>query len=271
MTRRTCAGTVRPLHWSVRAGLQAAFLALIFLGLPMTTRAPEDADPAAVAATGTTIVVPDFGRYRDVERRKRAFFAFLRPIVVAENARIAAERRRLLALDGKRRGGGGLSAEERRWFEVLARRYGVEGEGAGVWRRLLKRVDTVPVELALAQAANESSWGTSRFAREGRNFFGLWCFRPGCGLVPRRRTAGARHEVAVFGSVEDSVAAYLLTLNRLGAYAPLRDLRAAYGERREPVDASVLAGALVRYSERGQDYVRSIRDLIRRNGGLMGG
>ncbi len=259
--------------WPTRVVAQLGFLACVFV-LILGQEGPHPGPSAMGIPTTVEITrMPDFRAFADIERRKTAFFDFLRPIVVAENARISEQRRRLLALDRKRRAGRPLATDERRWLAALATRYGVpmKEDEAALWQRLLLRVDTVPLRLVLAQAANESSWGTSRFAREGRNLFGIWCYRPGCGLVPRRRAAGSRHEVAVYPSVNASVAAYLLNLNRLDAYAALRRLRADYVGRRRPVDALALAGTLGPYSERGQDYVRSIQAMIRHDAELMDG
>ncbi|MFM9673737.1 glucosaminidase domain-containing protein, partial [Streptomyces galilaeus] len=77
----------------------------------------------------------------------------------------------------------------------------------------LRRVDIIPKELALMQAANESAWGTSRFARIGLNFFGQWCYSQGCGMIPNRRNSGAAHEVAAFKSVRDAVSSYFKNIN----------------------------------------------------------
>jgi uncharacterized FlgJ-related protein len=136
---------------------------------------------------------------------------------------------------------------------------------------LLQRVDTLPVSLVLAQAAIESGWGTSRFAREGNNLFGQWCFDPGCGLVPAARRTGARHEVAAYASVNDSIDAYLLNINTHSAYRDLRELRArARAEGREPTGLELATG-LRSYSERGELYVQDVRSIIRGNGLDPGG
>jgi Bax protein len=133
----------------------------------------------------------------------------------------------------------------------------------------LARVDTVPLSLVLAQAANESSWGQSRFAQEGNNLFGEWCFREGCGIVPEQRSAGKSHEVAAFDSVNASVRSYLHNLNTGRAYAALRKLRQQARAAGEAPKAMVLASGLARYSERGLAYVHEIKAMIRSNRELM--
>jgi Bax protein len=126
-------------------------------------------------------------------------------------------------------------------------------------------VDTIPASLVLAQAANESAWGTSRFARQGKNVFGIWCFRDGCGKVPNARAPGKRHEVASFDSVQDGVSYYLLLLNTHPAYAQLRSLRDEKRRVDEKPTGATLAEGLLRYSERGGAYVRELQAMIRVN------
>jgi Bax protein len=198
----------------------------------------------------------------DVRERKRRFFAYLRPVVEGENTRVARQRARLLR--AREEGG------DDDWVASLAAEYRVPWRGAdGDWETLLARVDTVPVELALAQSAHESRWGTSRFAREGNNVFGQWCYADACGMVPERRPAGAVHKVASFAHVNEAVRNYLYNLNVGHAYTGLRRIRARARSEGRPLDALSLAAGLTRYSERGMQYVEEIRDLIRANRPLM--
>jgi Bax protein len=129
----------------------------------------------------------------------------------------------------------------------------------------MNRVDVVPPSLAIAQSANESAWGTSRFARKGYNFFGQWCYRKGCGLVPKKRDANKTHEVAAFDSPQESVKMYIRNLNSNRAYKSLRDLRAKLRRSNKPVTGHELAAGLKRYSERGLEYVRELREMISYN------
>jgi Bax protein len=130
---------------------------------------------------------------------------------------------------------------------------------------LLQRVDVVPVSLVLAQAAKESAWGRSRFAREGNNLFGEWCFTAGCGMVPRRRESGKTHEVETFPSVRAAVASYIHNLNSHPSYRMLRSIRASLREAGKPLNGLALARGLEAYSAQGSDYVASVRDIIRKN------
>ena len=119
--------------------------------------------------------------------------------------------------------------------------------------------------IALAQAAKESAWGISRFDRLGNNYFGQWCFVAGCGLVPEARNTGASHEVAAFKSVRESVRRYMNNINTHPAYADLRNRRASLRSEGNDISGLALAPALIRYSERGQEYVSELQAMIRGN------
>jgi len=218
--------------------------------------------------------IPDFAAIRDSKVKKKAFFDFMRPIVRAENARVAKARLKMLGLFHMIEHGDSVKAEQKTWLLHLATSYRVDmpdlhDEHA---RQLLKRrVDTVPLRLILAQSANESSWGTSRFARDGRNFFGQWCFTPGCGIVPGKRSAGLTHEVAVFATVNASVASYLRQINQVDVYTSLRLIRHDMRVHGKKPTAHDLAGGLEAYSQRGSDYVDEIRSMIRTNFDGMAG
>jgi Bax protein len=128
---------------------------------------------------------------------------------------------------------------------------------------LLIKIDEVPPSLVVAQAINESGWGRSRFAREANNLFGMWCYTPGCGLVPERRRANDKHEVKRYASIQDSVDEYLRNINRNKAYSELRTLRAEQRQRLQSLSGEYLAQGLRRYSSIGGEYVNRIRGIIR--------
>jgi Bax protein len=198
----------------------------------------------------------------DVAERKRRFFAFMRPVVEGENARLARQRARLI--EARRTG------QDRRWVRKMARRYRVAWPGSdAAWEELLARVDTLPVELALVQAAQESRWGRSRFAIDGNNMFGQWCYRAKCGIVPLERAEGATHKVAAFAHVNEAVRNYLYNINVGHAYGELRRIRAAIRDRGETPDALSLAEGLERYSEGRAAYVEKIKRMIRLNWAAM--
>jgi Bax protein len=113
----------------------------------------------------------------------------------------------------------------------------------------------VPISIILAQGAIESSWGSSRFTREGNSIFGMWTWKKK-GIVPLRRDEGKTHKVKIYDSVLDSVRAYHLTLNRLDTYEEFRQYR-KYTD-----DPLIMAEGLLPYSERGQEYVNEIKKVI---------
>jgi Bax protein len=240
------------------------------------SRAPR-ADPVPVAGTLLTLalavttawllspeLMPDFRGYEAGPARKSEFFSFVRPLVEAENARVLVERRHLLALADQTR----YSWLDRVWLDRVAEQYRLdpdEHETAALIDELLRRVDAVPVSLALVQAAKESGWGTSRFARQGYNLFGEWCYQPGCGLVPRKRRRGRTHRVERFLSPEQSVASYLRNINTHDGYRVFREERARLRAAGRPLSGVHLAETLGQYSERRQDYVREVKRMIRVN------
>jgi len=207
--------------------------------------------------------LPDFTRYQGTAERKRAFFSFLYPRIVLANSRILLEREYLDFLAGK----GTLTDRELAWLSEHASRLRIEEENGSdaQFALLRKRLDVIPPSLILAQAANESAWGTSRFAVEGNNLFGQWCFTRGCGLVPLNRADRADHEVAVFASPFQSVRAYIQNLNRHPAYQQVRDIRQQDRLAGRALSGTDLAAGLLAYSERGAEYIEEIRTMIRHN------
>lgn len=211
------------------------------------------------------IPAPDFSAFAAGEIRKLQFFEYFRPIVTAQNNAIAAERAKLEVLRGRPND---LSWFETRWLNQIALKYAIVSEDIPVERlldSLLDRVDVIPVSLVLAQAAKESGWGTSRFAREGHNYFGQRCFRVGCGVVPNARTERQKFEVATFDSPQHAVASYFANLNTHTEYAALRAYRSEQRAAGEQATGTALAGHLTRYSERRQAYVDDIQSLIQFN------
>lgn len=207
--------------------------------------------------------LPDFSRYSVVQEKKDAFFTFLYPRIVLANTRVLALRHHLLTLDNK----APLTEDDNAWLTQQAERLRVDTSLApeAVILKLREHLDVIPPSLVMAQAANESAWGTSRFARRGNNLFGQWCFSAGCGIVPAKRSAGASHEVAAFSSPYHSVRAYIQNLNRHDAYQGLRDVRLASRRRGYFPDGIGLATGLESYSERGHAYVEEIQSMIRYN------
>jgi len=199
-----------------------------------------------------------------VTEKKANFFAYLQPMIEQANKEVILQRQQLLALLTNIES---LSQSELDSLAALSKTYRVESKlsPADQIEQLKTKINTIPAALVLAQAANESAWGTSRFAREGNNFFGQWCFSKGCGIVPNSRNSGANHEVASFDSPLGSVKSYIRNLNSHPAYQLLRTLRQQSLNDGQVVSGEVLAQGLIGYSERGEEYVKEIQSMIRFN------
>jgi len=203
-----------------------------------------------------------------VQDKKMIFFLGLAPMVLLANDEIAAEREELQTILANHRRNNRLSRRELEQLEQISTRYGLRGDPLTDHRvrtRLLKRVDTLPPALVLAQAANESAWGTSRFARMGNNLFGQWTFTPGTGIVPEDRPEGETYEIRQFKSLYESIRSYMLNLNTHWAYLEMREIRHRLRSQQQPVTGLALADGLNRYSIRGEDYVAEIQAMIRHN------
>lgn len=211
--------------------------------------------------------VPDFSAYTDVKEKKEAFFNYLRPEVEKQNAYLLTLRHYVQTLYRKALVDVPLSKDDLDRLAWLEEEYRVKSTQPLKVKlpALLQKIDVLPVELVLVQAANESAWGTSRFARKGYNFFGLWCFSKGCGFVPNRRNDGASHEVAKFNNLSRATYTYMRNLNRHDAYADLREIRSRLRANQIPITGVALAEGLMNYSERGAAYVEELQTMIRFN------
>ena len=252
--------------------LSIEFLALIikFVVFPVSVasllvvahiRGPKNYEPAVTDGSGLVkarVLIVD--KLMDVRAKKMAFFQFMGPIIRAENYRIQILRRRIQSAQA------GFGNPD--WVVAVAAEYKVTWTG-WEWVDLLKRVDITPLFLVLAQSANESDWGQSRFAQQGNNMFGQWCFTKGCGMVPKYRDANASHEVATYDTVNASVRAYMKNLNTSAAYDALRDMRWLARLRGVHPQAMPVSAGLAPYSERGKAYVSDIQSMIRKNRDLM--
>ncbi|WP_372769997.1 glucosaminidase domain-containing protein [Pseudoalteromonas sp.] len=209
------------------------------------------------------VKLPDFVNMRNVQKRKKAFFDLLRPYIVAENKRILKQREQVdLALTELELGFAIPKYQINALKDIFAK-YKIDDEiNEESLTVALNRVDSIPIAMVLTQAANESGWGTSRFARIGLNFFGLWCFREGCGMVPNQRNEGRNHEVAAFKSLEQSVKAYFRNINTHPAYQQLRDLRQSNRYDEQIILAEKLLYGLGSYSERGHAYIEELNQML---------
>jgi Bax protein len=215
---------------------------------------------------------PDFSAIKDTKQKKQAFFDYLRPGIALENKRVADERIKLESIE-QAFNTQSLESSDTSYAERLGRLYNVKLTTEGVTQswldKMLHRVDVLPEALVLVQAANESAWGTSRFATQANNFFGQWCYSQGCGLVPLQRSEGMTHEVAKFSSAQQSIHGYFMNVNRNKAYEDLREIRYQRhlnGESLVDTQAAMaLTNGLLKYSERGEAYVNDLQSMIRHN------
>jgi Bax protein len=201
----------------------------------------------------------DLSEVRQAPKRKEIFFRSVLPLVLQVNNEILADRQRLWRLHTETKKGRKLDAVDRLWLIVLAERYKVK---RGNIKALLQRVDIVPPSMALAQAAEESGWGTSRFSRQGNAIFGEWTFSEADGLVPKERDEGKTHRVKVFKSLLHSVRAYARNLNTHRAYKEFRALRRDMRHEGAELSGRKLVETLTRYSERGPKYVKTLRSIM---------
>lgn len=195
------------------------------------------------------LFTPNFEEYKDPKERKEAFFEYLLPAINEHNNKIIKLRKQII--------NNNVSVEE---ISELKKRYKIE-KNSDI-SSLLNSVDIVPASLVLAQAAMESNWGRSRFAKYYHNFFGLWCFRKGCGVIPLDRDNYASHEVAKFSSLEKAVKYYMLSINRNPAYDVFRQIRKNKRDNNIPISGISLSEGLDKYAEIGYEYVETIKKII---------
>lgn len=203
----------------------------------------------------------DFSKVTDIKQRKKLFIDYMSLIIDTENDEIIANRLKILELKEKKE----LTQKNLNFINNIEKVYLLKISATNKdvnWIALLSRVDEIPRELAIAQAAIESGWGTSGFAKRANNIFGHWTYKVGSGLVPNERKPGMTHEIALFDSVNDSVKKYLLNLNTNNAYKKLRVLRSQMRTKNTKLKGEVLSAGLRSYSEMGNDYIRLINSMM---------
>jgi Bax protein len=222
----------------------------------------EDVSVPAIEEPELPDLLPDFAS-KPVHIRKSEFVAYMLPFVEEENLKVSSMRQKLKPMKSSDL----RTDEEIDWLKQIGRKFRVSTDeiSQGLVDQLMLRIDQLPPSLVLAQAAVESAWGTSRFARKANNIFGHWCMTPGCGIVPEGRPESASYEVHKFESVQQAVHRYFMNLNTNRAYAELRRIRACHRLEGESLSGPVMAGGLLAYSGIGMDYVELLRDLIRVN------
>jgi Bax protein len=206
----------------------------------------------------------DLVTIQPVAERKSLFILAMLPLVLHANEAILEERGKLLALAPKPLNS--WAAQDRNWLGELALKYNAEDlEGRQLIDELIRRIDIVPASLAVAQAAEESGWGTSRFAIEGNAIFGQWTTSEANGLRPGGAEEEFKYFVRAFDGLGLSVAAYMQNLNSHAAYVSFRNRRKMQRDQVGELDSIGLAKTLLSYSERGSDYVVAIRTIMESN------
>jgi len=205
-----------------------------------------------VSSASITSFKPSFESIENTIVRKEVFFNYLLPTIHKKNAEIIELRNSILNNE--------LSINE---LGILATKYRIKSPVTQ--EELLKVIDILPPSLILAQAANESNWGRSRFAKDFNNYFGIWCFSEGCGVIPKERDTGATHEVASFNSLEECIDYYVLNINRSYAYEELRLIRENQRNNLQPIQGIVLAEGLGNYAFPGIEYIDTIKSVIQYN------
>ena len=234
---------------------------------PLSNEGLDKKDKTVAEKPLHSVKLPQFSKIKDVKLKKTKFFNFLKPAIIQANQNLLSVRKKIQVIEEKLGLDETLSDDDIQFLTQKIKKYRIKGDLTYFQQveKLLKRIDIVPTELVLVQAANESAWGTSRFARIGLNFFGLWCYQKGCGMVPNARDQDGKHEVAAFQSIDVAVEKYLYNINSHYAYVVFRTIRQQLRAQGQPLKPEILATGLLPYSERGADYVSDILDMLRHN------
>ncbi len=193
----------------------------------------------------------------NTKKRKDMFIKIVLPLVVKENNKIRVDRKRLFTILNKNSN----TDIEKKWLEKKYKQYGVRKNDLST---LKVRMDEIPVSLAIAQAAKETGWGTSRFALKGNALFGQWTWS-GEGLKPKNADEGKDHKVMKFHSLQLSVRAYLRNLNTHSTYKNLRKARTELRNQNKPLDSFILSKHLDKYAETGSQYIEVLQKIIQQN------
>ncbi len=193
----------------------------------------------------------------NTKKRKEFFIQIVLPLILQENNNIRLDRKRLFSIINKSNN----SALEKKWLAKKYKQYGVPTKDLSI---LKVRMDEIPVSLALAQAAKETGWGTSRFAQEGNALFGQWTWS-GEGLKPKEADEHKGHKVMKFNVLQASVRAYQRNLNTHKTYKEFRLARAKLRDAGKPLDSIFLSKYLDEYAETGEQYVKILKKIIEQN------
>ena len=204
-----------------------------------------------------TLLPAEIKMIENVKKRKEFFIQIILPLILEENKKINLDRKRLFNIINKSNN----SSLEKKWLERKYKQYGIPSKDLSV---LKIRMDIIPVSLAIAQAAKETGWGTSRFAQQGNALFGQWTWS-GEGLKPKEAEKNEGHKVMKFNILQASVRAYQRNINTHSSYQDFRLARAKLRDLGESLDSMILSSYLDKYAETGNQYVKVLQKIIVQN------
>ena len=210
-----------------------------------------------VKPVALTLLPSEIRMIESTKKRKEFFIQIVLPLVLKENNNIRLDRKTLFNIINKSNN----TNIEKKWLEKKFKQYGVISKDLSI---LKIRMDEVPVSLALAQAAKETGWGTSRFAQEGNALFGQWTWS-GEGLKPKEADENKGHKVMKFNVLQASVRAYQRNLNTHSSYENFRLARAQLRDEKKPLNSLLLSQFLENYAETGNQYVEVLQKIIKQN------
>ena len=210
-----------------------------------------------VKPVALTLLPAEIKMIENTKQRKDFFIQIVLPLILKENNNIRLDRKRLFSIINKNNN----TKLEKKWLDKKYKQYGVPSKELSI---LKIRMDEIPVSLAIAQAAKETGWGTSRFAQEGNALFGQWTWS-GEGLKPKDADKSKGHKVMKFNVLQASVRAYQRNLNTHSSYKNLRKARAELRDKGLPLDSLLLVKFLNQYAETGEKYVDVLQKIIRQN------
>ena len=199
----------------------------------------------------------DLDEIKDVQLKKETFIKIVLPLVVAENDKILNDRVKLKRITSKKM----TTDKEKSWLRQKLREYKVKNSNID---ELEKRMDIIPVSIALAQAAKESGWGTSRFALEGNAIFGQWTWT-GQGIEPLNKGKNQAHKILRFPILRASVKAYKNNLNTHKVYSAFREKRSKLRNRNKKIKGTDLTDTLDKYAQTGKEYTKILEQIIKQN------
>ncbi len=199
----------------------------------------------------------DLDEIKDTKLKKETFIKIVLPLVVAENDKILDDKLKLKRITSKKM----TSDKEKSWLRLKLREYKVKNSDM---TELNKRMDIIPVSIALAQAAKESGWGTSRFALEGNAIFGQWTWT-GQGIEPLNKGKNEGHKILRFPILRASVKAYKNNLNTHRGYSEFREKRYSIRKRNKSIKGLDLTDTLDRYAQTGKEYTDILEQIIKQN------